>query len=233
MRKRTFGLACLSALALLGVGVVAIAQEAAKQPPPPNGPLRANAQPRRGLTQGQLALTPLPVMKGYLKLTDEQVTKIKPQQEKARTAMREMVPQGQQLTREQLTENIKKFRTTAEQSNKEIEAVLTEEQKKKIPEMMKDISLFNSVGLPPATVPDLKLTEEQRKKFAQLSEERQTKLSTLTREERQTKNREIMLETRKKANELLTDEQKAVVEKWRKENPSPTQPNQPAPTPKP
>jgi hypothetical protein len=234
MRKRPFGWVCISALALLSLGVVAFAQEANPQPQQPR---RAGGGQNRqlSLVQNQLPLLPLDVMKSYLQLTEEQVGKIKPLQEKARTAMKDLQegirPQnGQQPDRTKLREATTKFREAVASSHKEIEAVLTEEQKKKVPDMEKEIQLLNSVGLPPATLADLKLTEEQKKKLRTLSEETQVKRAALTQEERRSpKGREITQEARQKAMETLTAEQKAIVEKWRKENPPQRQANRPPP----
>lgn len=230
MRKYTFGLACISALALLGTGVVAFAQEAQPQP---QG-RRAGQNRRISLVDNQLPLLPIAVMKNYLKLSEEQVTKIKPLQEKALTAMREMLaPVGDKPpTREELAPRVRKFQDTVQASHKEIEGILTEEQKKKVPEMEKAMQLFNSVGLPPATMSDLNLTEDQTKKLKALSEEMQTKRAALTQQERRDEKKvtAINQEAREKAMAILNADQKAIVEKWRKENPPrPRETNRPAP----
>lgn len=222
MRKYSFGGACLSTLALLSLGIVAFAQDAKPAQEQPQG--RRAGQPRRiSLVENQLPLLDVDMMKSYLKLSDEQVTKIKPIHDKALTAMREMLARDgdKPPTREELGPRVRKFQQTVQEGHKEIEGILTEDQKKKVPEMEKDMTLFNSVGLPPATMADLKINEEQKKKLKALSEETQTKRSGLTPEERRdrAKVNALTQEARQKAMEILTAEQKGIVEKWRKENP--------------
>jgi hypothetical protein len=223
------------ALALLSPGIASFAQRIEDLP---KVTPRTGAQNRPNtLAQNRLPLLPLDAMKGYLKLTEEQVEKIKPLQDKANGALKELLaniqprngqPPADQAKRIEMTN---KFQETVAACNKDIQAILTEEQKKKVPEMEKEIQLFNSVGLPPATLGDLNLTEEQKKKLKTLSNETQLKRGELKREERETKGKEINNEARRLAMEILTEEQRAVVEKWRKEHPVPASANRPAPAP--
>lgn len=223
MRRQIPGSMALAVLLVLGAGGGAHAQEATNRQPARQGQPRVQAMARN-----QTALIPLEVMKGYLRLTDEQVAKIKPVQEKARALLNDLRTQITGADREKLREVLANYRTSMEQFDKEVEAALTEEQRKKVPDMKRDMQLFNSVGLPPAIIADLNLTEEQKKQLTTIAQEAQARRSALTPQERREKGREISQEARTKAMEVLNAEQKAKVENFRRRNQERQEENPPA-----
>ena len=110
----------------------------------------------------------------------------------------------------------------------QVEAILTDDQKKALPAFLKDVQAFQSAQLPLALISDLKLTDDQKTKMAAVV----TQIQKIAQEKRQEAMdnqdfqslREIMTQTqtalKDKTRALLTVDQKAMVEKYEKENPN-------------
>lgn len=106
-----------------------------------------------------------------------------------------------------------KLRELMQKTNKELEDLLTAEQKAKLPDAFRELVTLVSVGLPMQSLGDLKLTAEQKKKLADIAREAQEKRRTLKPEEIKDRSRDISKEANEKALAVLTSEQREVVEK--------------------
>jgi hypothetical protein len=121
-----------------------------------------------------------------------------------------------------------KMQEDRKKNDAQIEAVLTDDQKKALPAFLKDVQSFQTAQLPLALISDLKLTEDQKTKMAAVV----TQIQKIAQEKRQEAMdnqdfqalREIMTQTqtalKDKTRALLTADQKAMVEKYEKENPN-------------
>jgi Spy/CpxP family protein refolding chaperone len=156
---------------------------------------------------------PLDYLKANLALKAEQEPKIKEIQEQYRKDMREAMQGG--ISADSAT----KLRELGKKANEGITALLTEEQKKKAPEVIKEAQAFLQVGMRLEALMVLKLTEDQKKKFLEIGDKAQKEMADLPREERRTKGREIRQRVTEEASKLLTEEQKKALEKFNEENP--------------
>jgi hypothetical protein len=121
-----------------------------------------------------------------------------------------------------------KMQEERKKNDAQVEAVLTDDQKKALPAFLKDVQTFQTSQLPLALIGDLKLTEDQKTKMAAVVKQVQT-ISQEKRQEAMDNQdfqalREIMTQTqtalKDKTRALLTADQKAMVEKYEKENPN-------------
>jgi Spy/CpxP family protein refolding chaperone len=196
---------------------------------------------QRGGGMMQMGLSSLPVgvlVKG-LKLSDDQKTKVDDVQKKIREAQRAAfgggnnpfgggAGGGNRLDPAQLQEMMAKMQEERKKNDAQVEAVLTDDQKKALPAFLKDVQTFQTAQLPLALIGDLKLTEDQKTKMAAVVKQVQT-ISQEKRQEAMDNQdfqalREIMTQTqtalKDKTRALLTADQKAMVEKYEKENPN-------------
>jgi Spy/CpxP family protein refolding chaperone len=205
MIKTKTGLMCAALAAMLALSVGAMAQA------------RQRGQGRRG---GRMTAVQIPVaaLDAALKLTDDQKKKITAIQEKFAADSKPLRPmpggQADPANRQKLGE----LRTAA---NGEIEAVLTAEQKTKLPEVVQEISGLQQVGIPTGVIGELKLTADQKTKIAEIAKAAAEQLRGLSQEDRQTKGREIRTDASTKVQAILTADQKTAIEKWNKEHPRP------------
>jgi Spy/CpxP family protein refolding chaperone len=191
---------------------------------------------RGGMMQMGLSSLPVDVLVKGLKLSDDQKTKIDDVQKKVREAQRAAFgggnnPFGGGGTRPdpaQLQEMMTKMQEERKKNDAQVEAVLTDDQKKALPAFLKDVQTFMTAQLPLALIGDLKLTEDQKTKMAAVVKQVQT-ISQEKRQEAMDNQdfqalREIMTQTqtalKEKTRALLTADQKAMVEKYEKENPN-------------
>jgi Spy/CpxP family protein refolding chaperone len=196
---------------------------------------------QRGGGMMQMGLSSLPVVvlvKG-LKLSDDQKTKVDDVQKKIREAQRAAfgggnnpfgggAGGGNRPDPAQLQEMMTKMQEERKKNDAQVEAVLTDDQKKALPAFLKDVQTFQTAQLPLALIGDLKLTEDQKTKMAAVVKQVQT-ISQEKRQEAMDNQdfqslREIMTQTqtalKDKTRALLTADQKAMVEKYEKENPN-------------
>ena len=192
-----------------------------------------------GLMQMGLSNLPVDVLVKGLKLTDDQKTKVDDVQKKIREAQRAAFSGGNnpfgggagggnRPDPAQLQEMMTKMQEDRKKNDAQIEAVLTDDQKKALPVFLKDVQTFQTAQLPLALVGDLKLTDDQKTKMAAVV----TQIQKIAQEKRQEAMdnqdfqslREIMTQTqtalKDKTRALLTADQKAMVEKYEKENPN-------------
>jgi Spy/CpxP family protein refolding chaperone len=192
-----------------------------------------------GLMQMGLSNLPVDVLVKGLKLTDDQKTKVDDVQKKIREAQRAAfgggnnpfgggAGGGNRPDPAQLQEMMTKMQEDRKKNDAQIEAVLTDDQKKALPAFLKDVQTFQTAQLPLALVGDLKLTDDQKTKMAAVVMQIQ-KIAQEKRQEAMDNQdfqslREIMTQTqtalKDKTRALLTADQKAMVEKYEKENPN-------------
>lgn len=222
------GLAFVGAALALLVGAPAIAQPPQGGPPPGFGGFGGF-----GGGGGSVSTTPVAVLDIGLKLSPEQKTKITDIQKQTVTDRNKMMQDlrngGQPPDQGAFQAFMQKMQDMNKEADKKITDLLTPEQKKALPDVLKDVQTLNAVGIPAATMGDLKLTSDQRKKLADIAAASQKSLNEKMQEARQSGDfqslREIMMNSRKethdKAFALLTDDQKKVIEKYQKEHPQP------------
>ena len=192
-----------------------------------------------GLMQMGLSNLPVDVLVKGLKLTDDQKTKVDDVQKKIREAQRAAfgggnnpfgggAGGGNRPDPAQLQEMMTKMQEDRKKNDAQIEGVLTDDQKKALPAFLKDVQTFQTAQLPLPLIGDLKLTEDQKTKMAAVVKQVQT-ISQEKRQEAMDNQdfqalREIMTQTqtalKDKTRALLTADQKAMVEKYEKENPN-------------
>jgi len=214
---------------LLVCALPAFAQDAA---PGAGGQARAGRRAaRQGGLQGGLqgararvgvAMVPVEVLGAELKLTEGQKTQIQKIQDDYQAKLRELMPRrepgaqpGQQPQRDPA--RMQELRELSRKASEDIEAVLNDEQKKKLPEVLRGITALRSAGLPLQALGVLKLTPEQRTQIAEMVQKEMEGLRDLQPEERRTKMREVMQGLREKVGAVLTEEQKKALAKWNEE----------------
>jgi Spy/CpxP family protein refolding chaperone len=206
VRKLWFAGAATAALMIVGAAAFAQAPQGA----------RPGGQNRRAGRQVSLATVPVDALKKLLNLTDEQATKIKGIQDTYQADIRALRPapgtQPDPTTRQKRAELTRK-------ASEDIQNVLTTEQKEKMKNLVKEIGPLMAAGIPVGVIPNLKLTDDQKKQIAAIVKETQDKRQALTPEERRSQGRQLMQDARAKIQALLTDAQKATIQKWEKDHP--------------
>ena len=155
----------------------------------------------RGLQPLTAATVPAPVLGKELKLSEEVQKKIatiqKGVQDKQTAAMQELRDSGG-FNPEALQELQKKNQENGKKAETEILALLSDDQKKALLDVIKALQTLQTLTIPLALHEDLKLTEEQTKAL--------TERAAVVAKERAA---------------ILTAEQKAMIEKYVKEHPQP------------
>ncbi|WP_309712311.1 hypothetical protein [Armatimonas sp.] len=214
------------ALSLTTIAIAIVSTHALAQPP--RGGFGMMNQP---LT---VVSAPAEVLGKELKLSEEVQKKVaaiqKGVQDKMTAAMQELrdsggfSPEAFQELQKKNTENAKKAET-------EIMALLSNDQKKALPDVMKALQMLRTLGIPVQLNGDLKLTEEQKTALAKIAVEvtkdRESKMKEMQEAREngdQDKMRELMQAMRTsganpKALAALTADQKAMIEKYIKDHP--------------
>lgn len=208
-RTGKFVLMTALTLTLAATTVVAFAQDAPGQAQP--GGRQGRQGQRGGRGRVSVATVPVAALDSALKLTGEQKTKIKAIHDKLAEEMKGARPAPGSPPDPAA---MQKLRDLNQQAVKDIEAILTDDQKAKLPDTIKELGALRNAGIPLEVVGDLKLTADQKTKIAAIAKEAQDKVSNLTPEERRAKMRETMQESRDKTMALLTDAQKKVITKF-------------------
>jgi Spy/CpxP family protein refolding chaperone len=202
MQARKLALVCAAAAVALTITVSSFAQN----------PARQRQGQRRGQGRNSVASLPVNVIDSIVKLTPEQKTKVTTIHDKYEADTRALRPQqGAQPE----PANTQKLRDISRQAVADIEALLNQEQKDKLKAANKDLQLYRSVGIPVELYGQVKLTDEQKTKLAAIEKETTEKSQGVDQAQR----RQINQEARTKAEALLTADQKAAIEKYRKEHP--------------
>lgn len=184
----------------------------------------ASAQPAQGQGRGQAALASIPVdvLAGPLKLTDDQKTKIKASQEKVAKATAEARKAADAGGGRDA--GFQAVRDARQAASKEITAVLTDEQKGKVEGVVQEFGSYPQLGIPLQVLGELKLTDGQKSKIKPIAEEMQKKVQGLRagggRPDQQAM-QQMRQDYAAKVAPILTAEQKAAIEKWRKANAMP------------
>ncbi len=244
MNFKKIGLTCSALLLLSAVSLAAFAQDngqagAQGQPGQPGGRQgRQGGQGRQGFGQGRgggLVMLPVAYMDSYLKLTGEQKSKITEIQAKYKEDSKGLMPapgaQGAQVDPQARRDAMQKRMEMMTQADKDLQAVLTDDQKKLIPELNKGMQTFRSLGIPVEVVGDLKLTDTQMEKLNTLSADSQKEMMTKMQEARQNANgdRTAMMQmmqdaqkaTHEKARLILTTSQRTKLDAYLKDHPQP------------
>jgi hypothetical protein len=215
----------------LAVGVV-VGSGALAQPPGGGfGMMRGN-QP---LT---VATVPADVLGKELKLSEETTKKIgaiqKSVQDKMMAAMQELRNGGGGGGPEAFQELQKTNQANGKKAETEILALLSDDQKKALPDTLKTLQTLQTLGIPIQVREELKLTDEQMKglteRAAVVQKDRQAKMKEM-QEAMANQDREKLQELAQamrgnggpdaKAQAILTADQKAIVEKYIKDHPRP------------
>jgi len=233
MRTNKFGLLVVTTLLLSCTGMSLLAQAA---PATPGGGGRGQGQ--RGQGRGQMSLGNLSVstINMGLKLTAAQKTSIQTILDK-RDAQIKALPaltppaQGEMPTPEQqqaMRDGFQKRQELNTAATEAITAVLTDDQKKALPDFLKEVGAMQQAGLPAGVLGDLKLTEDQKKSITAQAEKSAATMREkmqAAQQSGQRPNREEMMAMRKESTDavmaLLTPTQKAMVEKYVKDHPQP------------
>jgi len=236
MRVSKFGL--LGAAIVLGscVAAGAFAQDAGQ--PPAGRQRRGGGQFGQGRFGGGLQLSIVNVspdiLATELKLSADQKTKITDIQKKLvadrQAAFQQPADGGQPDRQAQMA----KFQELNQTAVKEITAVLTDDQKTSSTALLKDLQTLQALSLPYQTYSDLKLTSEQKTKLAALAadviksrQDLQQEIRAAAQAQDQAKMQELFGKMRgtgkpdEKTLAVLTDSQKATVDKYVKDHPAP------------
>ncbi len=210
--------AALTLLALSSVSIVAHAQQPGG--PPPGGPGGGRGFGGPGGPPGgriQPATAPVDALAAELKLTATQVDKIKAIQAAYRKDRdRLMPPPGNQGG---APPNREAMQALDKATSDKIVAVLTDDQKAALPRVIQMLDAFQSAGVPPQVIGDLKLTDDQKNQALRINKEMQQAMQKAMQDQ----DRQAMMDARKKAHDeilaLLTDDQKAILDKFVKDHP--------------
>jgi len=222
MRLRNLSAVCAATLLMATMGIMVRAQGAAPGAPGQgNGGQGGRGGQRRGGRGPQLASVPVSILGAELKLTADQKTKIQTIQDTLADTLAKAQAPGTTPDRQAL-------RATYTQANTDIEAVLTEDQKAKLPDMNKTLGYYTSVGIQLGVLPALKLTEEEKTKIVAIATDAQTKTRDAftnapggDRQAAMTAIQAIRKDATDKVVALLTDSQKATLEAYNKAHPAP------------
>jgi Spy/CpxP family protein refolding chaperone len=194
---------------MITLSVAAIAQGEPGQ----GGGRRFGRQGGRGM---MLAQIPVAALDAELKLNADQKTKIAAIHDRFEADTKNLRPQpGTQPE----PANFQKLRELSQQANQEIQAVLTEPQKAKLPAVTRNLMMLRTVGIPIQIYGDLKLTEAQKQQIQTIARETQEKRRGLSADERREKGRELRQEAQSKVSALLTASQKTTIANYEKAHP--------------
>ena len=257
MRHNKIGLLALTALTLTGMSVLAQAQGA-------GGAAGAGGGGRGGRGGGfgggqggfggqrggqfggrpiQLADLSVATMDYGLSLTADQKTQIqtiltqRDTDTKALPVLARPMP-GQQpddATIQAMQDAFQKRNAITTKANTDIQAVLTDDQKTKVPDFVKDLTAMQQAGLPIAILGDLKLTDGQKKKIVAQAQTNQQAVQAkrqamrqaggqMSPEERQTMMADMQATQKDNTDKimaLLTPTQHAMIDDYNRAHPQP------------
>jgi Spy/CpxP family protein refolding chaperone len=197
---------------LVSLSVAALAQNDAQTP----GGRGQRGFGGRGGGRLTLAMVPVSALTDELKLTGEQKTQLTTIETKYRSDARTLRPAPGATP----DPSVRQKRTEmTQQASQEMEAVLTTEQKAKLPLIMRHFGMLRMVGIPLETYHDLKLTSDQKKQIGDIAQNVQTKMQGLAAEDRRTQGRQIRQDAQTKVMALLTADQKAILTKYEQAHP--------------
>ena len=121
--------------------------------------------------------------------------------------------------------NVQKMQNMANQATSSIEAVLTPEQKKRLPGALKEIGAMRQSGIPLETLADLKLSSDQKARIAGISDksqkEMEAKLKASNGDFRSLGSafQDARTKTHESVMAVLSPSQKSIVDKYEKDHP--------------
>ena len=239
MKHSSMGLPVLTALMLVGTGVTVLAQDA----PPAGGQAPAAGGGRQGGRQGggqfgggRIALSSLSLatMDTGLTLTADQKTKIKAildkkdADTKALPALPAFTPGQPPADPQAFQEAFQKRGAINTTANNDIQALLTDDQKAKLPAFLQELGAMQQAGIPAGVLGDLKLTADQKKKImaqAQASQQEMQDKRQAAQQSGQRMSPQDMMAMRKDAQdkiaEILSPTQRAMLDKYNRDHPQP------------
>lgn len=117
----------------------------------------------------------------------------------------------------QMRAAMEKMRTQEKQYNQQIEAVLTADQKQKLPSFLKEINGLQGAGVPADLYADLKLTGDQKTKIVAIAQKAQQEMETAR--QNGDFSGDGMRESHEKAMAVLTADQRKAVQKFQQDHP--------------
>ena len=165
----------------------------------------------QGARGGGLATMPVATLSYFVTLKDDQKTKIGEIQTKFKDDRKAAA--GDQA----------KMRELSAKVTEDINAILTDDQKAKLKDLMPVLSMLQqSRSIPLIAIPDVKLTDDQMTKVKDAAKETQDKITALPQADRRTGRAPLVAEFKTKVEGLLTEEQKkTIVAKTPKAAPAP------------
>ena len=169
------------------------------------GPGKQKGQKKNGAQRGaQIAQLDAPALDALVKLTPEQKTKI--------TAIHDKFQADSKALPKDPSSRAKR-RDLAQETTKQIMAVLTDEQKSKLQGTMREVGSLAGQGFPIPLLAELKLTDDQKKKIAEIvAESRKSAASGPV------DRKALRKQAHDKIEALLTPEQKSIVTKYMAEH---------------
>lgn len=198
----------------------------------PGGPGGPGGFGGRGMMGGQRNLTlsqvPASALSSALTLNATQKTKVQSIQDKLKTQREAAMPRpgqnpGERPDPETMRAAFDKLRQTEEKANKDIEALLTTEQKSKVSATLKSFNALREVGIPLDVYAELKLTAAQKQQLQDIAKAAQPQRPAEGSEPGQG-GRPPRVDRRalqEKAMAVLTDEQKKTLDAWMEAHPRP------------
>lgn len=235
MMKRWTVVAAASTLAvalLSGFTAVCASAQAGGQPGAPGNGGQPGAPGGRGNRGGfgrQLTLSQVPValLRVPLKLTADQVVKIKAIQDKLkadRTALMPAPTPGTAPDFNAMRANFQKVRDLQTAADTAIQALLTDDQKALIPAAMKSLAIYQASNIPLEIAAEVKLTTEQTTQLQAILDDYNTKLTALRapgadRTQMRTQMQQLRTDTQAKYMAVFTIRQKTLIEGYLKDDP--------------
>ncbi len=224
-------------------------------PPPGGGPggpggFGPGGRGGPGMGFGRPSLSNLPVgaLDAELKLSDTQKRDIKQIQDATHKEQRALMPRlpggpngrppgggdpnggppnGPPPDFEQMRANMEKVHALDNKAVKQIESLLTDAQKKRLPDALKELNALGPAGIPLELLGDLKLSSDQKSSIVAVSTKAQRDMRQKMEDARRSGDfqsiRELMRSsrdnTRNQVMAILTPDQKALVENFEKDHP--------------
>lgn len=209
------------------VGPTALAQGPGAGPPGGRGGPRFG-----GFRQDSAADVPLAALDAGLNLTADQKSQIGKLQQQFQQQRQEAFPHpggqaGAPPDPAARRAAMDKFRTLEQDTTQKIDAILTSDQKAKLPPLLKEVESLRATGIPAEMYGDLKLTADQKQKLAAIAQKAQDDMQAAFQKARDSGDfssvRDAMQQNRQQAHEsalkVLTADQSKAVEQYRKDHP--------------
>jgi hypothetical protein len=231
MKFGKIGLACATLFLLSAVSLTALAQGAGQATPGQPGQ-GGGRQGQGGFGRGGMVILPISYLNTSLKLTADQKDKITAIQTQYKEDAKAFTPPPADPNTPvdpQVRRDMGQKRGAAvAKADADITALLTDDQKKMMADMNKELGALRSVGIPIEVLADLKLSETQRTQIVTISDDSQKEMRA-KRQEAQANggqfDRQAMQDMRKatteKAMNVLNLSQKNKLEAYLKDHPQP------------